>query len=328
MKTVDKIIEYIQEHGQASGVELSRFLEITDRAVRKQISNLLEKNIVIKQGKSPKVFYSLVKNNPTSVTGHSVGLSTIKKEHADIINNTFLLISPVGERMNGVPAFIEWCKKRKFDVTSRALEYVDILHKLSSFRKNGLIEGIQKINKTFKEIFLDEVLYVDFYSIEVFGKTKLGQMILYAKQSQNKKMIKEVAMEVKDMIAVCLKQYKIDAVAFTPPSVKREVQFMKELERNLDIPLPNVSVIKIKTEITVPQKTLSKLEDRIENAERTMIVNEKRKFNTVLILDDALGSGATMNAIAKKMKAQGVAKRVIGLALTGSFSGFDVISEI
>ncbi len=104
---------------------------------------------------------------------------------------------------------------------------------------------------------------------------------------------------------------------------------MKILEKKLNLSLPTISIIKVKTEIMVPQKTLSKIEDRIENAETTIIVDEKRKeFKKVLLLDDAIGSGATLNSIACKIKKQNIANEVIGLAITGSLKGFDVISEV
>jgi len=41
-----------------------------------------------------------------------------------------------------------------------------------------------------------------------------------------------------------------------------------------------------------------------------------------------LGSGATINETAKKIKNQQVADTIIALAITGSFSGFEVISEV
>jgi len=45
-------------------------------------------------------------------------------------------------------------------------------------------------------------------------------------------------------------------------------------------------------------------------------------------IDDALGSGATLNETAKKIKKQKLAENIIGPAITGSFSGFEVISEV
>jgi len=103
---------------------------------------------------------------------------------------------------------------------------------------------------------------------------------------------------------------------------------MQELERNLNLSLPSLKIVKVKTPIIVPQKTLNKLADRIENARDTIMVNDARQYKTLLLLDDALGSGATLNETAKKIKKQKLAENIIGLAITGSFSGFEVISEV
>lgn len=49
----------------------------------------------------------------------------------------------------------------------------------------------------------------------------------------------------------------------------------------------------------------------------------------MLLIDDAVGSGATMNEIAKQIKNINlVSGEIIGLSITGSFKGFDVISEV
>jgi predicted amidophosphoribosyltransferase len=78
----------------------------------------------------------------------------------------------------------------------------------------------------------------------------------------------------------------------------------------------------------VPQKTLTKLEDRVENAKNTIVVDDTHTYDILLLIDDALGSGSTLNETAQKVKKQGLAKTIIGLAITGSFSGFEVISEV
>ncbi|PIR58402.1 MAG: hypothetical protein COU70_01010, partial [Parcubacteria group bacterium CG10_big_fil_rev_8_21_14_0_10_35_15] len=81
-------------------------------------------------------------------------------------------------------------------------------------------------------------------------------------------------------------------VGFIPPTVKREVQLMKELENGLDLKISKLGITKVKTPITVPQKTLSKLEDRVENAKMTFVVSEKMLCKNILLIDDAVGSGA------------------------------------
>jgi len=188
---------------------------------------------------------------------------------------------------------------------------------------------MKKLRSTFSKIFLDHVFYLDFYSIERFGKTKLGQMLLYAKQSQNKALIKELILDIEPRMQELIKKYHINAVGFIPPTVKRETQFMKELENNSLLHIPKIKIIKVKTEVAIPQKTLNKLDDRIENAQKTFIVDEDQKYNNILLVDDAVGSGATLNEIATQIKKTGICKnKIIGLAITGSFKGFDVISEV
>jgi phosphoribosylpyrophosphate synthetase len=185
------------------------------------------------------------------------------------------------------------------------------------------------LKNTFPNVYLDEIFYLDFYSIERFGKTKLGQLLLYAKQSQNISLMKEIIMLVKPKVDEVIKKYHIDGIGFIPPTVKRERQLMKVLEGGLNEKLRVISIEKAKMFVAVPQKTLNKLEDRIENASKTIVVTENATFKNILLVDDAVGSGATLNETAKKIKEKGICKgKVIGLALTGSFKGFDVISEV
>jgi len=328
MKTSEKIIDYLRSRERVTTTELVDFLNITDRAVRKQIKNLLDLSIIKKEGTPPVVFYSLQ---------GKIIKSDIKIENkfSNIIEKNFFLIDPTGHKQVGSDAFITWCNKRGFDINTKAEEYIKTIAKFETYKKNGLISGMYKMKKTFGTVFLDEIYYLDFYSIEVFGKTKLGQMMLYAKQSQNKKLIKELVEEIKPSVLKLIKDKKIDAIGFTPPTIKREVQFLKEVEKNLQLSLPQIRLTKIKGEYLVPQKTLSKLEDRIENAKqiRLFTMGEVKNntipiYKNILLIDDALGSGATLNEIGRQIKILNLAKKVTGLAITGSFSGFEIISEV
>ena len=113
-----------------------------------------------------------------------------------------------------------------------------------------------------------------------------------------------------------------------PPTIRREVQIMKYLETHLKINLPKVNIQKISGIIPVPQKSLNKLEERINNAENTFAVNNAAKYKHVLLVDDAVGSGSTLNQIAGKLKQKGIAAKVTGLAIVGSFKGFDVVTDV
>jgi predicted amidophosphoribosyltransferase len=92
--------------------------------------------------------------------------------------------------------------------------------------------------------------------------------------------------------------------------------------------VPIIEIRKVSGIIPVPQKSLAKLDERIRNAENTFAVTERRVFKHVMLIDDAVGSGSTLNQIAGKMKNKGVAQKITGLAVVGSFKGFDVITDI
>jgi len=321
--TSKKIVNYVQIKGEVTPHELSGYLGISPQAVFRQLGKLIIQNKLKKVGKPPKVFYSIagVKSNKTE--------AIVPKEIQKKIEENFYLITPSGQPMKGEDAFRFWCQKQKLDVFKTAEEYESTLKKYEVYKKNGFIDGMQKFRSTFKEVYLDKLFYLDFYAIERFGKTRLGQLLLYAKQAQDRKQIFELVDIIKPFVNQLLEEQGINAVGFIPPTVKRQVQFMKELQSRLAVDKSIISFVKVKTPVIVPQKTLNKLEDRVENAANTIIVNEKKVYENILLIDDAVGSGATLNETARQIKAKGLCTgNLIGLAITGSFKGFDVISEV
>ena len=340
--TAKKIIDFIASHKQATPKEIVDYLEISKQAVFRQLSKLIEKGEIFKSGKPPKVFYFInIKNNSIiggtssifsidDVTSQSSADNiTLERSIIQEIEDSYLLITPSGEKKEGLAGFKYWCEKNNLPLEKTANEFIQTLDKYNAFKKNGVINGMQKIKNTFSKTYLDSLFYLDFYSIERFGKTKLGQFLLYAKQSQDRKLIRELVLSIKPKIELIIFENNIDGIGFIPPTVKREVQFMKELERILHPNIRKISISKIRTEIAVPQKTLNKLEDRIENARNTIVVEEKQIFKNVLLIDDAVGSGATLNETARKIKEASICQgKIIGLAITGSFKGFDIISEV
>ncbi|MFA6392805.1 MAG: HTH domain-containing protein [Candidatus Paceibacterota bacterium] len=321
--TAEKIIKYIKLKQQVTAHELTNYLGISRQAFYKQITKLIKDESIYKTGQPPKVFY-LIKGKSV-VKKDEIVKPDIKK----IIDKNYLIITPAGEMKNGVDGFSYWCSRNNLPFGKTAEEYVKTLAKYDVWKKDGMIDGTQKLKGSFKEIGLDKMFYLDFYAIERFGKTRLGQLLLYAKQSQDKKMIKNISEEARSPILKLIKKYQIDAVAFIPPTVKREVQLIKELKNQLSLPLMEINLVKAKTEVIVPQKTLSKLEDRIENARKSIFVNDKKTCRNILMIDDAVGSGATLNETALQIKKMKVCSgKIIGLAITGSFKGFDVISEV
>jgi len=323
-KTSEKIIEYIEEKGQATASELVDFLAISERAVFRQLANLMAEEKLTKIGKPPKVFY-LIKEE-SAVKGDAVIFSEATRK---IIEENFLTITPSGEKKAGVAGFIFWCERTKQEPQKMAEIYEKTIAKYAPLKKNDFIDGMTKMKSTFVDVQLDQLYYLDFYSLEIFGKTKLGQLLLYAKQSQDKNLMKELFFDIKPKIDRLMKEHAIDGVGFIPPTVKRKVQLMKELEKMLHPNIRKISIVKATNEIAVPQKTLSRLDDRIENARKTIIVDDSGQYANILLIDDAVGSGATLNETAAQIRKRKLCKgKIIGLAITGSLKGFDVISEI
>lgn len=321
--TAEKIVDYIKQKDRVTGADVADYLGITRQALFRHLPKLMSEGKIAKIGKPPKVFY-LIKS-PVTLTSNSEISSDLKKQ----INENFLVITPAGERKEGVDGFGYWCDKNNLPYEKTAAEYARTLGKYHALKKDGLISGKEKLQATFPQMYLDEIFYLDFYSIERFGKTKLGQLLLYAKQSQNLPMMKEIIEMIKPKIDEVIKKFQINGIGYIPPTVKRERQLMRVLEKGLNENIKTVSIVKIKNAVAVPQKTLNKLGDRIENAKNTMVVDEDASFENILLVDDAVGSGATLNEVAKKVRERNICKgKIIGLALTGSYKGFDVISEV
>ena len=137
-------------------------------------------------------------------------------------------------------------------------------------------------------------------------------------------MMNEIAARMRSFVEM----HKADAVAFVPPTIRRELQLMKFMQTRLNFSLPVIDIKKLSGIIPVPQKSLAKLDERIRNAENTFAVTDPRRFKNVVLIDDAVGSGATINQLAGKMKAKETARKVTGLAVVGSFKGFDVITDV
>lgn len=325
MNNKQKIIAYLKQVKASSVNDLVDQIGISRQAIHRILKDLLDEKKLTKIGRSPKVFYSIA---PPSYA-RAANYSNIDKDVKKVIDDEFLYITPLGNNLNGYEAFVYWCIERKMDVKKAALSYTNTIKKYKKYRKNGLIDGMQKMKDSFKNVAIDKIFYLDFYSIEIFGKTKLGQLLLFAKQSQDRKMINEIADDIKVSVEKIIINQQIDAVGFIPPTVKREVQFMRQLQRRLSLNIKVIDLVKLKTPVVVPQKTLGKINDRVANAKNTIAIDGGGTYKNILLIDDAVGSGSTLNETAKKIREKAMCKgNIIGLAIVGSFRGFEVISEV
>jgi len=322
----DEIYKLIGKYGEARVSQISEELNVSRQYIHRILALLLSEGLVEKLGSPPLTYYRL--RNVNVLHDDPILLDP---EKAAFLKDHFFLISDIGERLEGLEAMIKWCERQKLPLEKTIDEFIQTRKKyLKYFNAYGLISGLEKIRHTvgFEEIGLDELFYQDFYAIERFGKTKLGNLLHYAKQGQSRELIHEIADQIKPSILSLIVSANIDAIGFIPPTIRRDVQFMSVLESRLNLTLPLVQLRKVKGDIVVPQKALSKLGDRIQNARASIMLAEKRQFKRILLIDDAVGSGATINETSLKIKSRGIGDVVIGYAITGSYKGFEVIQEV
>lgn len=325
----EKIAGLFTENTEWTVHELTEKLGASKQMVHIVLNQLLEEGKLQKLGRTPKTVYR-IRSTPYGLpTAQAVSLFTAQDE--EYLQQHWLQVTATGDLLEGAAAFTYWCNQRKEPVVKTLAEYRNTRIKYASyFEADGSINGMEKLRNTkgYKNIWLDELHYLDFYAIERFGKTRLGALLHYAKQGQNRPLMRRMLLEIGPRIQDFVAAHDVDAIGFIPPTVRREVQLMKVLESGLKLPLPVVAIKKMSGLIPVPQKSLPKLQERIDNASSSFAVTEKRSFNHVLLIDDAVGSGSTLNQVAEKIKNKQTAQRVSGLAIVGSFKGFDVITDV
>lgn len=331
--TSERILKYITANKQARAHDLGKLLYISQVAVHKQLNKLVAQRKIQKVGKPPQVFYVPVEQKTISFT---IDASILADSTIAYINAHYLYITPQGTMLYGTRGFTEWVQSIKEDTRLAPLseEYVKAHKKAQEHRtSNRWIDATEKVKTTFQDSNIKKLLYADFYSLPKFGKTKLGQLVLYAKQSQNRELIDQVVAEVKPIIEQIMTVYHIDSVAFVPPSLPRRLQFMQEFNDKLSLRVPQIKFTKAyRGNVIVAQKTLSRLEERVDNARDTIFVNSNSsstRVKNLLLIDDAVGSGATLQETAKKLTQLNVVQSsIIGFAIVGSMKGFEVIREV
>jgi len=321
-KETQEVLETIEKYGPIRSTEVAKMLNVSIKTVYKHLKRLLEDDLITKAGETPVVFYALKMENK------------IQEMEPDkdnkLIEEDYIYVSPSGEMLRGLEGFQKWCEKNKFSVEKEKSLFIENIKAIQKYKREGLISAKKSILAGSKNIKLNDIFFSDFYNFGHFGKTKLGQLVYLGKSSQNKTLIREIVKIVRPSILQIIEKYKIKLICFIPPTIDRKIQFLDVFRRYLQIDLEEVKAIKVPSQTKVPQKTLRKLEDRIINAEKTIAINPNQEINSnILIIDDATGSGATLNETANKMRKIAKGKiKIIGYSVVGSYKNFDVISEV
>ena len=324
----DLIRKFLKQRGQASPRDLAEHLQITPQALHRHLKKMLLKNELRRVGSPPHVFYMLELASKSASSG-----AQISPEKATFLENHYTYINPQGVILSGLPAFEAWSlhTKQHKQLLPMIDEYIKQRNdNLKLFNSAGLIDASAKFQSTFKECALDEVFYSDFYSLPKFGKTRLGALVLHSKQAQDARLIAAVAQQCRESLMKLIATEKVTALVWVPHSLPRQVPFLKEFRRSLKLGLPEIEFVKAYAgEVPVAQKSLSKLEERIENANGSIFPKSSEiSHQRILVIDDAVGSGSTLEAVANKIKKLNPKAKVFGYAVVGSLKGFEVIREV
>jgi hypothetical protein len=117
-------------------------------------------------------------------------------EKEQFLNQHFMLIDALGNQLLGLSAMNYFTRNQHLPLLKTVDEYIETRKKYLAFYNNEhLIDGLEKLKNTkdISAIGVDELFYLDFYAIERFGKTNLGCLMHYAKQGQNKQLMKKIA---------------------------------------------------------------------------------------------------------------------------------------
>jgi len=328
MTAHDKILALFEKDNELTIKEIVDKLGISKQMAHIAINKLIQEDRLERLGRPPKTIYRLLSGKHPGEKKESFAIPETDRV---FLEKEFLVVNESGNLLSGIEAFAYWCKQRKLPVEKTLSEYIKTKEKyVQYYEGTGMINGLEKLKNTkgYDRIWLDDLYYLDFYAIERFGKTRLGTLLHFAKQGQNRFLMRIMMEEIKPRIMKFLDARGADAIGFVPPTIRRELQLMKFMQTQLSLPVPIIEIRKVSGIIPVPQKSLSKLDERIRNAENTFAITERRVFKHVLLIDDAVGSGSTLNQIAGKIKEKGVAQKITGLAVVGSFKGFDVITDV
>ncbi len=316
--SIQQILSIILTKQSATAKELREELGVSQVLIHRHLKTLCTENKIKKIGSAPRVFYVPTQEQKEVISAES-----------DIIRDNWLEILPNGSFVSGMAGFTQWCEKRKFDMSKKIKEYEEMFKEKEAFKKKELIDATQKITTSFSHNYLEKVWYIDFYSGEIFGKTLLGKLILYAKQNSDTVLMKRIAEQVQHPLKSLIDREHFDMIGIIPHSVPRKKDFLMTTIKFLHLtPEPKQIFVKAFADHVVAQKTLKSKAERQMNAEETLFLKDNIIPKKILLIDDACGSGATLNVSAQKIQHKFPKTKIYGLTFVGSIKGFEVINEL
>lgn len=334
-----KLLEVLRDFPNNKAGFYAEKLE-TNRVTTHALLRSLETQWYIKKsGKTPHTVYSILPKvwreniiNPAIKKAKDENFIIIEYRDQKILE-TFYKYLPDGTLLQGKKGLIDWCRSRWIESIKWLHKFISVSEHIEKLRdKNGFLDATSDFQKGRNSTSVDELYFLDQYIYAEFGRWPLAELTFYAKLSQNMKLLDTLLGKIIDPLLTLVQEKKIDALAITPPSIDRKNQLMTLITKKLThTKLPFIDIYKyFPNSIPVAQKTLKSREQREQNARNTIQIDlESPKYNRILLIDDFVGSGATLDITAEKLKSRKIAKYIVWCAIIGNLNlDYEVINEV
>lgn len=336
-KSLKQILDLFNSQESLWVTEIALKLGKSNVIVHKYLKELVLQNKLERISNWPKTKYKLTFQNQ-NILNNNLDWLNIQNYSPDyktqkILQEIFFKFSPEWNILKWFDGIKSWCTERWFDIEAKVKNYISIYNYIQTLEDScWLLDASWVFWKHFENIYLDKVYYADQYKRMEFWRWKLAEMTFYAKQSQNKELIMQSIEEIDFKLKCIIRKEKFDAIAIVPWSIDRKNQLLHFLKNDLkDLKLPFINIIKYyPNNIAIPQKSLKTREQRLHNALNTIFIDDEniKKYSKVLLIDDFVWSGSTLNETAKKIKQEWI-KEVFWFAFVWNLNlEYEIINEV
>lgn len=322
--------------------EISEKIGKSKVLIHKYLKELVSQNILEKVWKGAHTKYKKVNfegNTDKKIVWQWENISKNEKniflnyKERKILEENFYKFSPIWEIFKWFSGMRSWCEERKLDLEKSVKRFLEVSYLLEqNFDDCGLIDATKIFSRNMEKNIFQKIFYADQYNYLEFGRWKLAEIAFYAKTTQNKDLIKQTFEILLPKLECLLQKEKFDAIWVIPWSIERKNQILWMLKKELKVfDLPFINIIKYyKNNIAISQKSLKTREQRLQNAKNTIFIYDQNiwKYKKVLLIDDFVGSWATLSETALKLKNMWVSE-IFGFSFVWNIDlSYEVINEI
>src|SRR3989339_665636 len=116
--TREKILKFVLDRGRVSANEIVEYLGISRQGLDLQLGKLMRVGKLAKTGRPPKVYYEI------HLEKKVLEGEVIVQREKEFIEERYLFVSPLGEKLSGVVGFRAWCERIGQPLSKTAHEYV------------------------------------------------------------------------------------------------------------------------------------------------------------------------------------------------------------